>query len=185
MIPKHLRPRLKFLQSLPVCAPPSPWEKVGTHAVGGLIDVGFETDSDLLLVLSSGNGRGVFDCLNGARVGRDYDQDYPFNTQSLIADSMPPMREPKIRTAGLHGGGLAKGTEDGWHIEKDPTLWPHSNLYLFSGSQRLFWKREGENDQVTKVASDSGEVRVFGFSPTGRSFIVAYSSDLEIYSRKL
>jgi hypothetical protein len=47
-----------------------PWKKIANHAVGGLFQIGYAEDSDLLLVLSH-NGRGIFDCLTGERIARD------------------------------------------------------------------------------------------------------------------
>src|SRR5205807_821088 len=44
--------------------PPLPWKETGHYAVGGLTEVGFDDQSELLLVVSQ-NGRGVFDCTSG------------------------------------------------------------------------------------------------------------------------
>lgn len=64
-LPKYLTERSR-LRTLEVQAPPSPWYKVATYAVGGLLGVGYGEATDLLLVISS-QGRSVFDCLTGEK----------------------------------------------------------------------------------------------------------------------
>ena len=60
----HLKPVLEMLTRARCSAPPLPWRRQSTHAIGGLMAVGFGERSDLLLVVSS-QGRGVFDCTTG------------------------------------------------------------------------------------------------------------------------
>lgn len=69
-LPDHLIPVTRRIRATPLSAPPNPWRCTGSFSVGGLIDVGFGTHSDLLMVIS-GTGRGVFDCLTGEKVARD------------------------------------------------------------------------------------------------------------------
>lgn len=181
-VPQHLIPYFRQLSELELSEPPKPWVLKNWYSVGGLMDVGFQPSSDLLLVISSSGGRGVFDCLTGAKVNRDEDLEFYFDAQSLIVASIEPMIEPLIGTAGLHGGGLAKGTNDGWSLDFDPTKWPSTNVYLLGGFQSLFWQKDGEEYNVTFLAENM-DVRVLGFSPTGQSFIIGTPSDLAIYSR--
>jgi hypothetical protein len=61
----------------PVQEPPAPWKHQVTWAVGGLFQVGYVEDSDVLLVLSSA-GRGMFDCLVGEKVARDDHEAHDF-----------------------------------------------------------------------------------------------------------
>ena len=68
---KHLDPLRNKIRALHKVPPPNPWRTVGTVAVGGLRSVGFDRQSDLLLVVSI-QGRGIIDCLSGAKVARDY-----------------------------------------------------------------------------------------------------------------
>jgi hypothetical protein len=102
--------------------PPAPWRPRGAHAVGGLTDVGFGRGTDLLLVVSH-DGRGVFDCLTGARVARDPsmpepDEDDWQDTHELEAEGIGPLAGQTVRTSGLAGGGLPEGTPDGWVAER-------------------------------------------------------------------
>ena len=47
------------------------WQKRNNWTIGGLLEIGFKPNSDLLMVLSS-QGRGIFDCLKDEKIGRDY-----------------------------------------------------------------------------------------------------------------
>jgi hypothetical protein len=154
---------------------------VGRSAVGGLTDVGFAPHSDLLLVVSS-QGRGVFDGLSGKRIARDAsvpegdDPDW-FDTFELTSEGIGSLAGQRIRTAGLHGGGLPLLTRDGWSVERLTLDWPDETLLLCQP-----WKHGYKPGEFVKVAVHS-EVRAWGFSPTGRSLILAISSNLAIWSR--
>ncbi|MBX7174913.1 MAG: hypothetical protein K1X72_28310 [Pyrinomonadaceae bacterium] len=50
------------------------WKKVNSFAIGGLTQVGYAPNSDILLVVSH-QGRGIFDCLIGEKIARDYDSE--------------------------------------------------------------------------------------------------------------
>jgi hypothetical protein len=151
--------------------------------VGGLTDVGFGLHSDLLFVVSS-QGRGVFDCLTGAKVSRDAfvptdDEPDWFSTSELSAEGIGPLAGQVIRTAGLHGGGLPLLTRDGWSAERLALDWPDETLLLCQP-----WKHGYKPGEFVKVGVDS-VVRAWGFSPTGRSLVLATSSDVTIWSRNM
>src|SRR5205823_3356821 len=99
-------------------------------AVGGLRNVGFAPDLDLLLVVSS-QGAGLFDCCSGQRIAREheYDISYPDEVR-LSAKGIGSLEGQSIRMAGLHGGGLRNSTEDGWHLEVEAARWPEHDIYL-------------------------------------------------------
>ncbi len=120
-VPSHLRSMVDRVRASPVETPP-PWRAVGAFAVGGLTDIGFSPRSDLVLVVS-GNGRGVFDCVAGERVARDpsVPKDGETDWQDcfhLDAEGIGPLAGRRVRTAGLHGGGLPRLTRDGWSVEQ-------------------------------------------------------------------
>jgi hypothetical protein len=154
--------------------PPAPWKHLITWAVGGLFQVGYDENSDLLLVLSS-QGRGIFDCLTGERVARDHDEahDY-FDPIRLLAQGFGPLEGKTIRMAGLFGGGLARSTEDGWFVEEQTRAWPTRSILLTPPTV-----------EESVVIGDDGacELRAFGFSETGRSLVIAISCDLAIFVR--
>lgn len=181
-LPDHLIPVVRRMRATPISDPPAPWRCTGSFAVGGLTDVGFGSHSDLLMVISS-NGRGVFDCLSGVRVARDHDDDGDWHdTFFLEADGIGPLADQRIRTAGLHGGGLPVMTGDGWAADDFVLDWPDHTLLLVPPGSWAYGDGFGKPANYTKVAVES-ELRAWGFSATGRSLIVAASSYLTCWSR--
>jgi hypothetical protein len=174
----HLEPLRRRVRGTPVGAPPPPWKWRGTHAIGGLTEVGFGDGSDLLLVVSS-QGRGVFDCRTGSRVARDpaAPDDGWYDERGLLAIGIGPLEASWIRLAGLHGGGLHRLGIDGWWVESLPVDWPDVTLLLVEPWQSVYV----DSARFTKLAVER-EVRAFGFSPTGMSLVVATSSDLMIFA---
>jgi hypothetical protein len=166
----------------PVESPPAPWGLIAEYAGGGLRQIGFVPDSDLLLVVSS-NGAGLFDCSTGVRLERDYEYELSFSEEvQLTATGIGPVAGQQLRMAGLHGGGLRHMTEDGWKLEVKAERWPNHDIYL----DVPFEPRNASRPAPTKVADDDGcELRSHGFSETGRSFVVALSCTLMIFARWL
>jgi len=163
--------------------PPSPWKHLTTWAVGGLFQVGYAENSDLLLVLSS-QGRGIFDCLTGERVARDYEEahDY-FDSIRLMASGFGPLEGQNIRMAGLFGGGLPLTTEDGWSLEEQAPGWPTRSILL---TPPTIESEDGNSvaGEAVFIGDDGAcELRAFGFSETGRSLVIAISCDLSIFVR--
>ncbi len=177
-LPEHLIPVVKRIEALPVSAPPSPWRLTVQSGIGGLTDVGFGPDTELLLVVSS-QGRGVFDCTTGERVARDGDVETDFHDASrMLADGIGPLNGISVPMAGLNGGGLSGGTSDGWTVDDFTLEWPHHTLLLngpFSWPYNI-------NGQLWKLGAES-ELRAFGFSTTGLSLVIATSSDVIAWSR--
>ena len=177
-LPEHLIPVVKRIEALAVSAPPSPWRLTVQSGIGGLTDVGFGPDTDLLLVVSS-QGRGLFDCTTGERVARDGDVKSDFHDASrLLADGIGPLDGISVPTAGLNGGGVSRGTSDGWSVDDFTLDWPHHTLLL---NGPFSWPYD-INGQLWKIGAEP-EVRAFGFSTTGLSLVIATSSDVTAWSR--
>ena len=181
VVPDHLRDRFTLLDGLNPSPPPPPWREAGTRAVGRLEAVGFGDDSDLLLVVSS-SGRGVIDCASGELIARD-DADFDFNVATLVCDGIGPLSGQSIRLSGLYGGGLPNQAEDGWGLERHPLSWPIDEVFLTPPGETMLWTKIGVAPSLTKLPTSVTELRAFGFSPTGRSFVLAYSSDVATYVR--
>ena len=167
------------LEALPVTEPPAPWRRTLAVGVGGLTEIGFgeAPDRDLLLVVSS-MGRGVFDCVTGERVARDRAEpdDAWYDETCLRAAGLGPLEGATIRLAGLHGGGLPSTSGMGWGAWAEYLNWPVCDL-LLTRDWDWIWD---ESAQVTKVGQES-EFRAFGFSYTGRTLVIATSSDVRAY----
>ncbi|SMB81303.1 hypothetical protein [Deinococcus hopiensis] len=167
------------LPFLPVAPPPDPWIRKACRAVGGLREVGFAPGSDLLLVVSS-QGRGVVDCLTGELVAREREVPYDWvDERELLAEGIGPLKGQRIRIAGLAGGGLALGTADGLRLEIETFSHPERCVIL----KRSDWAEWPDAEKgCSKIAADSS-LRAAGFSPTGRSLVIATSSEVIVYGR--
>jgi len=175
----ELNDRLRSIKIAPV---PPPWQRT-IHAIGGLTEVGYVPDADLLLAVSS-TGRGLFDCTSGQRVARDYTSPDEggswYDDTGLLAQGIGPAEKHFIRLAGLHGGGLPRNTRDGWSLELVAPDWPLQSIIIQPPGRSVLIERFA--DGCAKIEQDY-EVRAFGFSDTGRSFVVAVSHSLIICSR--
>ncbi|AJA10268.1 hypothetical protein SKP52_16980 [Sphingopyxis fribergensis] len=180
-VPDHLRDRFRYLDGLAPASALGPWRKLTAVAVGGLQHIGFASKSDLLLVVSV-SGRGVVDCATGGKVARD-DEEYHPDFGSLEAEGIGPLEGQQIRVAGTSGGGLSHATEDGWLIELHPLSWPEEEFFLCPPGQTMLWNPPAAEPELFKLRPLPSSLVAYGFSPTGKSFVIATSSDLEIYSR--
>lgn len=181
VVPDHLKSRFAYLDALVPEDVITPWRRLGVIAVGGLSSAGFADHSDLLLLISSA-GRGVIDCISAQKVARDEDDYYP-DAGSLEADGIGPLEGQSIRMAGPAGGGLTRATHDGWGIELHPLSWPEEELFLCPPGHTMLWEPTGTAPALVKLRPLPSTLIAFGFSPTGKSLIIATSSDVEIYSR--
>lgn len=161
------------------------WTHKNTFAIGGLENVGYAPLKDLLIVLSS-QGQGIFDCIKGEKIARQHnDSDWwkGFNEATNSIVGFDQLKSIEIQTCGLYGvDNLPKATLDGWTLvasEPEPDDKPFekyivTRIYLISPDKQ----------QKLLVGKDGPcELRAFGFSGTGNSFIIALSCDLTIYSR--
>jgi len=176
---RQLRERLERLSYSDA---PSPWRIVGGSGIGGLTEVGFAEGTDDLLVVSS-QGRGLFDCVTGERIARDHEKMFENADESgLTAPGIGRQANTVFRLAGLQGGGLAMVTRDGWGLYVVQLPWPIHVVFLTSDYKGL----TDDTGRITKLCNDEPcEFRAAGFSPTGRSFVVATSGELTIYARDL
>jgi len=164
---------------------PPVWAHKSTYSVGGLHNVGYAPGTDYLLVLSS-QGEGIFNCVTGERIARKYNDENWFdelNQQTLTIKGFDVLQEMDVVTSGLYGGdNLPKTTTDGWQLiisapAPDDELFQQfmeRSIYLLSpGGAKIFVGKDG-----------ACELRAFGFSETGNSFIIALSCNLEIWTRQ-
>lgn len=176
---RQLRERL---EQLPYSDASPPWRNIGAISIGGLTEIGFAEDSDDLLVVSH-QGRGLFDCLTGERLARDPVEFFDNADESgLTAPGIGRHEQTIFRMAGLRGGGLATCTRDGWGIHVAHLPWPIHVFFLTSNYKEL----HDNTGHITKLCNDEPcSFRAAGFSPTGRSLIIATSCELTIYTRNV
>jgi len=183
IIPKHLQARFNALDKLQARKNlPAPWQEPVFFAIGGLTCAGFAENSDLLLTVSH-DGRGVLDCHEGSMIARDDSNEFNFDFGNLKVEGIGPLAGQKVHMSGLYGGGLACQTTDGWSIERHPLSWPDDELFLSPPGQTLLGSHADQPVDVSKLANFSSEIRAFGFSPTGRSLIIATAADISLFRR--
>lgn len=173
----HLEPIRRKLAKLNIRDAPRPWHRRTIAAVGGLTDVGFGRDQELLLVVSS-TGRAIFDCDTGERIARDREEpsDDWYDIAHLEAQGIGPLDGVRVRLSGLNGGGLpTRGIKD-WSVDSVVLRWPHQSLLFVEPFKWIY----DDAAQITLIGLES-EVRAFGFSDTGRSLVLATSSALTIW----
>lgn len=160
------------------------WIHKNTHAIGGLENIGYADNSDLLIVLSS-QGMGTFDCIKGEKIERDPSDWWPqFDESTATMQGFGILKGTIIQTTGLYGHyTLPQETTDGWRLiegEKEYDNPPFDN-YLIT---KIFLSPP-TNESFIFISKDGPcELRAFGFSPTGNSFVVALSCELIIWSRE-
>ena len=178
---EHLNPLREKLLNLEVESPIDPWKKTACVTVGGLISVGFDRHSDNLLIVSH-QGRGVVDCCTGEKTARDCEHYYE-DKEYLEAEGIGDLKGKTIRMAGLYGGGLPISTVDGWQLESVTLNFPEATILLVEPDSELYGSVCDRPDNFIKVEQDAC-IRAYGFSYTGKSFIIATTSDVTIYARE-
>ncbi|MEV4466108.1 hypothetical protein AB0J51_21100 [Micromonospora echinofusca] len=182
--------RERFLAA-PVMPAPAPWRPLpGPYSyisVGGLFGVGFASHpvsgDDLLMVVSS-QGRGLLDASSGAKIARDRDPDRelcePFGAD-LSCPGLGPLAGVQVRIAGLFGGGLHSTTEDGWTVDVVAPDWPNHRVLLSTDGGR----HSGPPGRTWWhiFHSNYSELRAAGFSPSGRTLVIATSNDVTLMTR--
>lgn len=172
------------LRAIPVETAPAPWVELPPLAVGGLTNLGVSVadGTDLVMTISH-DGRGVFD-ERGNRVARDRAEpsDRWLDEFALEASGIGPLEGERLRIAGLSGGGLPLGTQDGWHVARFVLDWPDELVILEPPGCGVLWPGH-EAGCVAVFANDAMELRVAGFSQSGRTLVIGTASDLRLYVR--
>ncbi|AXT62040.1 hypothetical protein D1816_17300 [Aquimarina sp. AD10] len=180
-IEQENRKRLRqLLDKVKVQSCPDEW-KFEHFAVSGLTEIGFsELNPDVLLVIS-GNGRGLFDCSSLKKNERDNTTDFEIDYSNLTCYGIGELKEEKIRISGLHGGGLPLGNSNGDSIEIMALDWPKIDIIFQPKWSSIYAEKDG-NKCFRIYSSDT--LKTYGFSSNGNYFIIATSSDLLIFKKK-
>lgn len=174
---KRLRRLLN--SSMPLNCPKG-WE-MKTFAIGGLTEVGFSINQPEILLVISSQGRGTIDCSKFEKIDRSEDilGDW-VNYQEMWALGIGIVEGEKINIAGLHGGGLPYRNIEGDGIQSMPLDWPIIDLVFEPKFESIYSKKDSEN--CVRIFRGF-ELRAYGFSRTGNSFVTATSSEVNIYRR--
>ncbi|AYQ33882.1 hypothetical protein [Runella sp. SP2] len=161
------------------------WTHKNTFAIGGLENIGYAPGQDFLIVLSS-QGQGIFNCKTGEKVARQYDdsdswEKFNESTNSIVGFDV--LENVEINTCGLYGeDNLSKTTQDGWALtvsEPEPDDKPFEKYLV----KRIYLQSADKKEKIFVGKDGACELRAFGFSDTGDTFVIALSCDLTIYSR--
>jgi hypothetical protein len=150
------------------------WPYSATLLIGGTNFVGFEGESDLLLVCSSA-GRGVIDCTLPKVIARDPIDYYPEGNK---ADGIGPLATKTIDLIGFDGSdprNLIVQRTERWEI-------------LIDARGSAFLKLRGEEslDQATCIARKGTITSLSAccLSPSEKFLVVAYRSDFTIFAKE-
>jgi len=179
---RYLGPIRRQIRTAPLTSPPSPWRVSGVFAVPQLEAIGFDRDSELLLVLSR-DSVGVIDCASGEKIARKSASQHEARPQHLLqARGIGPLEHVEVGIAGREGGGLPRATADGWSLELVTLEWPTQDVLLVPPGSALFVCHEGDEARFARIESDP-EIHACGFSFSGRSLVIAAGDELMIYHR--
>ncbi|MEM8523458.1 MAG: hypothetical protein AAGG68_02385 [Bacteroidota bacterium] len=162
------------------------WQKRSFWAVGGLREIGFKSNSDLLMVLSS-QGRGIFDCITNKKIGRDYLDYYmeDWDENSGIVEGFGILKNEKIMCGGFEAPDiLKKETDDGWIVKTGKEIRPNWQKKKLM-AEVMFIQKANPKEKIEIGVFHYGINRSYGFSDTGNSFVLATSSDLSVWNRAI
>lgn len=190
MVSEHQQGLRERFLAAPVTAAPAPWRPMpGRYPfipIGGLLGVGFAphpvSGDDLLMVVST-QGHGLFHAATGERIARDRDPDadsWEPSGPDLSCPGLGPLAGTRVRIAGLHGGGLHAST-DGWGVHVVAPDWPNHQVLLSTDG---FPYRGAPGETWWHIFhANYSELRAAGFSPSGRTLVIATSSDVTLLTR--
>lgn len=153
-----------------------------TFAIGGLQNIGYFKGTDHLVVLST-QGRGVFNCLTAEKILRnanDWWSDY--NDDDNTVGGFDSLGNERVKTYGLFGGDkLPSRNLEGWElIVSDPE--PEDAPFEKYTIHKVFLvDPAGTKYFVTK--DGPCELRAFGFSESGKTFVIGSSCELVIWAK--
>ncbi|HEU5164024.1 MAG TPA: hypothetical protein VFU29_00715 [Chitinophagaceae bacterium] len=162
------------------------WTHKNTFAIGGLENIGYAPKQDFVIVLSS-QGQGIFNCKTGEKIARQNDDTNwwdKFNQKTNSIIGFDVLENIEITTCGLYGDdSLSKTTQDGWTLiatEPEPDDKPFEKYLV----KRIYLLSPDKEEKLLVGKDGACELRAFGFSDTGDTFVIALSCDLTIYSRR-
>lgn len=160
------------------------WTKIGHQAVGGLREVGFIEATDYLMVLGS-NGRTIFNCLTNEKTARDRKDYYveDWDSETGIIEVFDLFEGKQVICGGFEYPDLiSKETSDNWSILIKEELRPDYRTELKKAEVMSLFNSRINSEIEVEIFHYSID-RSYGFSKTGRSFIIAHSHGVDIWIR--
>jgi len=160
------------------------WKKIGHQPVGGMREAGFIELTDYLIVLGS-QGRTIFDCLTNVKTERDR-QDYyleNWNSDSGIIEGIGKFKDKEIVCGGFeYPEQLLKSTNDNWIIQiQNENRANYKKEIKMAEVMYLFNPKI--NSKIEVNVFHYSITRAYGFSPTGKSFVITESDGITMWTR--
>ena len=182
-ITEKLRTRIT---GMPEVSPPSPWKTVCQRNVSTLVSVGYDKDSDLILI-DHYDGPEIINAITGESVAVSDEEVTYEESLKLQVNGFGPLKGKQVSIQGIYGGGLPRITKDGWQLESIYIDCYSMDLILVHpGSVLVNWpgSRYKDNcDRIWDASKRLHSIRSHGFSYTGRSFVIATEGDFAIYAK--
>ena len=160
------------------------WKKIGHQPVGGMREAGFIELTDYLMVLGS-QGRTIFDCLTNEKTERDRQDYYLENWKSDtgIIEGIGMFKDKEIVCGGFeHPDKLLKSTNDNWIIQiRKENRANYKNEIKIAEVMYLFNPKIDAKIEVNVFHCSI--TRAYGFSPTGKSFVITESDGITMWKR--
>ena len=162
------------------------WREGQIFAVGGFREMGFFPHTDFLMVLSS-TGRGIFDCLEAQKIARDLSDYYMenWNPATGIVSGFDAFEGQQTVCGGFeYPDTLPKETADQWTVaikEAQRLNWKE----VLATTKVLYLEHQNLDTSIEIGLFDEGVSRGYGFSDTGKSFVMGTSYGLTIWNRSL
>ena len=156
---------------------------INTYAVGGLFNVGYSDNTDMLIVLSN-QGRGIVNCLTGEMTFRDDKDWFPdYDETNGTIKGFGTENDKLIKVSGINSKNkLLTQTTDQWELilsEPQPEKAPFERFYI----QNIFLHHPSIGNKLFITNDGPCELKAFGFSDTQKSFVVALSCEITVWSR--
>lgn len=149
--------------------------KCDTLSVGGLMYVGFSEIHTEKLICISSQGQSVINCETLKKTYCDENLD----ENNLIAYA-EELGAEQIRIAGDGGGGLRHYSNDGNILERIAPFWPKEQIIFMPYFHSWY-----SSPNKCQIIFDAYEIKAYGFSKCGKYFVVATSSDLNIFRKDI
>jgi hypothetical protein len=157
-------------------------EKLDHQPVGGLREAGFIENTEYLLVLGS-QGRTIFNCQTGEKVERDR-QDYyteKWNFKTGLIEGIGRFQEKKIICGGFeYPDPISKSTSDNWQINISKEMRPDYKKDMRQ-AEVMYLVNNAQSKKVKMNVFHYSITRAYGFSKTGKSFVLTESDGLTIW----
>lgn len=160
------------------------WKKIGYQPVGGMREAGFIETTDYLMVLGS-QGRTILNCLTNKKIERDR-QDYyleNWNSDTGIIEGIGIFKDKEIICGGFeYPDNLPKSTNDSWiiHIQDENRINYKGNLKV---AKVMYMFNQRFDTKIEVNVFHYSITRAYGFSPTGKTFVIAEPEGITIWIR--